>query len=84
MKCDDCKNQTGYVLGNDECGAGSFFPYCRKGHWDGSGPDSQEEYDRQISMDDPWKNCTDYAHKNNKNYNMSRSSNYELETLFSQ
>lgn len=63
MKCDDCKRRTGYTLGHDECGAGSFFEYCSSGHWEGGGPDSQEEYERQIKMPDPWRDCDDYEKK---------------------
>ncbi len=63
MKCDKCINQNGYTLGPDECGAGSFFIYCSKGHWEGSGPDSEEEYERQCAMTDPWINCVDFESK---------------------
>ena len=63
MKCDDCEEKTGYLLGADECGAGNFFEYCRKDHWEGGGPDSQEEYDRQKALPDPWADCLDYKKK---------------------
>jgi len=63
MKCDTCQNQTGYTLGEDECGAGSFFSYCSKGHWEDGGPQSEEEYEMQKNMADPWVDCLDYKPK---------------------
>lgn len=53
MKCYSCKYQTGYTLGSDECGAGTYFIYCAKGHWEGLGEDIS-------AIDDPWKNCVDF------------------------
>ena len=60
MNCDNCHFRTGYTLGSDECGAGNFFEYCAKDHWEGGGPDSEEEEKRQNSMPDPWIDCEDY------------------------
>jgi len=60
MKCDTCKNKAGYTLGQDECGAGSFFEYCSKGHWEGGGPQSEEEEKLQNESSDFWINCVDY------------------------
>jgi len=56
QKCDTCKNKTGYTFGHDECGAGNYFEYCKKGHWDGSGPQSEEEYQQSLEPD-PWNDC---------------------------
>lgn len=60
MKCDTCHLKSGYTLGEDECGAGSLFEYCSKGHWDGAGPRSEEEEKRCKSLSDPWFDCSDY------------------------
>jgi len=67
MKCDSCEFKTGYTLGPDECGAGSFFPYCAKDHWAGDGPDSEEEYLRYLKEPDPWVKCNDYKKLEKKN-----------------
>ncbi len=54
MKCDNCKYLTGYVLSNDECGAGNYFQYCSKGHWEGGYPPEPEQ------IQDPWSDCVDF------------------------
>jgi len=60
MKCDDCYYKQGYTLGRDECGSGSFFEYCGKGHWEDGGPRDEEEDKLFRSSPDPWKNCKDF------------------------
>lgn len=57
MKCDSCKYKKGEILGNDECGGGSFFEYCSKGHWEGSGLQGENL---------EWENCPDFDRKNSK------------------
>jgi hypothetical protein len=59
MKCDNCENLAGYTLGQDECGAGHYFEYCKKGHWEGGGQIEEEE-----NCEDFWKDCEDYEFKN--------------------
>lgn len=51
MKCDSCKNKKGETLQRDESGDGSYFEYCSKEHWEGSG--LQDE-----SLE--WENCPDF------------------------
>lgn len=54
MKCDNCINQTHYQLGRDE--GGWCEVYCKKGHWNGKGPLTEEE----LKLPDPWANCKDF------------------------
>ena len=54
MKCNTCEHKGGYTLGADECGAGHFFEYCSKGHWEGN----DDGENGQIK--DPWEDCSDY------------------------
>lgn len=62
MKCDSCRHKGGEILANDECGGGTYFEYCAKGHWEGSGLQNEElEWER---CPDFWKECTDYEEKN--------------------
>jgi len=61
MRCDTCRNRSGYTLGQDECGAGSFFEYCGKGHWEGGGPQSAEDERAQKQAPDFWVDCKDYS-----------------------
>jgi len=60
MKCDTCEYKHGYILSADECGAGNFCVHCAKDHWHDGGPDTKEEYERQVKMPDPWIGCKDY------------------------
>ena len=54
MKCDSCRRKKGEIFGNDECGGGSYFEYCSKGHWEGGGLQ-----DENIE----WENCPDFDEK---------------------
>jgi hypothetical protein len=54
MKCDNCKYQTIYHLGNDE--GGWTEVYCKKEHWSGYGPRHEEV----LKLPDPWIDCKDF------------------------
>ena len=58
MKCDSCKYKRGKTLAHDECGGGTYFEYCAKGHWEGSGLQNKDlEWEK---CPDFWEKCTDY------------------------
>lgn len=61
MICDKCKNVNGYTLGQDECGAGNYFQYCNKGHWEGCEFPDEKEYNLIKEGKDPWENCNDFC-----------------------
>ena len=57
LKCDNCEFLGGYMLGTDECGAGKWFEYCKKRHWEGGDPKEHAEENHF------WDNCIDFQPK---------------------
>jgi len=51
MKCNFCKYKKGEMFQNNRNGDKSYFEYCAKGHWEGSGLQNE---------DLEWKNCPDF------------------------
>lgn len=61
MKCNSCKYKRGEILQKDECGGGSYFEYCAKGYWEGSG--LQNEDLEWENCPDFWEHCSDFKNK---------------------
>lgn len=61
MKCNSCKYKKEEILNNSECGSGSYFEYCSKGHWEGS--ELQNEDLEWEGCPDFWKKCINYKEK---------------------
>lgn len=63
MKCDSCRYKKGEILQKNESGGGSYFEYCSKGHWEGSGLQNENLEWENCPDFDKWKNCPDFDKK---------------------
>ena len=63
MKCNFCKYNRRYILGPDECGAGSYAYFCAKGHWENAPHEDLEQEKTTQEIVDHFENCNDFAER---------------------